>query len=30
MNKIFNDDAISIMDKMIAKNYKVDLKNVLK
>ena len=25
MNKIFNDDAISIMDRMIAKEYKVDL-----
>ena len=25
MNKIFNDDAISIMDRMIANEYKVDL-----
>jgi DNA modification methylase len=25
MNKTFNEDAISIMDRMIAKNYKVDL-----
>ena len=25
MNKIFNEDAISIMDRMIAKEYKVDL-----
>lgn len=32
MNKIFNDDAISIMDRMIAKEYKKDLflKNELK
>ncbi len=25
MNKIFNDNAIAIMDRMIAKDYKVDL-----
>ena len=25
MNKIFNDNAIAIMDRMIAKEYKVDL-----